>query len=391
MISFENAFTKSQIVAQRSTPGILTVRTSHSSGFVLKESVIARQKLPSFSKAAVDGYAILKDDIHKALRIAGIIAAGQNHNYRLKPGECYHIMTGAATPANADMVVMQEDVEKDSGRINVLKVPTKSNIIKEGEDADAGTTLLSAGTYLQPRHSGILATAGYAEIQVYEKPSVGVLNTGSELVEAGQKTTGFEIINSNGPQTIAQLRESGLDGHYLGIVPDDAGKTYDLIRQGTEQNDILIITGGVSEGHYDLVGKTLKDLGFQILFDKVAVQPGKPTTLAARGQKAVIGLPGNPVSSFVIFKLLVEPFIVTWMKGRWENPGILLPLGKPVKHRNSKRDKWIPINIINGEAIPVAYHGSAHIHAISFGTHIMRIAAGTEKINKGDFVRVRPL
>ncbi|MFW6020064.1 MAG: molybdopterin molybdotransferase MoeA, partial [Bacteroidales bacterium] len=391
MISFEEAFTLSIQAAQNSSPGKQKIPIHQSPGSVLQEPILAKQNLPTFSKAAVDGFAILKGDINKELIIAGMITAGQTHNFQIRPGECYRIMTGAAIPANTDIVVMQEYADEKDGKIQIRKTPSKSNIIIEGEDATPGKELLSSGTLIRPKDIGILATAGYNNVLVSHKPAVGILNTGSELVEPGEQATHFNIPNSNGPQTLAQLKQLSIDGNYAGIVPDDPQKTHKMIRQGVEQNDILIITAGVSEGEYDLVAGTLNNLGFDILFDKVAIQPGKPTTLAVKDQKYVFGLPGNPVSSFVIFKLFVEPFIITWMKGRWQNPAIKLPLGKAISRKRSQRAKWIPVNIVNGAIIPVEYHGSAHIHSISLATHILQIPSGTKELKTGDFAFVRPL
>lgn len=391
MISFEDAFTISLKAAQQSSPGNISVSLYQSVGYVLQETVISKQNLPPFSKAAVDGFAILEADMNKELPIAGTITAGQVHDYQIQSGICYKIMTGAAVPANAEIVVMQEYVEEQDGKIRIQKTPSKSNLIVEGEDASAGDELLSPGTYLQPKDIGILATAGYDTVSVSRKPAVGVLNTGSELTEPGQQPQGFEIANSNGPQAIAQLKQLSLEGNYLGIASDDPDKTHEMVRRGTEENDVLLITGGVSEGNYDLVAQTLKELDFEILFDKVAIQPGKPTTLAKRDQKYVIGLPGNPVSSFVIFKLFAEPFLITWMGGRWQDPAVKLPMGKPVSRKKSHREKWIPVNLIDGTIIPVEYHGSAHIHSISFASHIMKIPAGTKELKTGDLTFVRPL
>lgn len=391
MISFEDAFTISLKAAQNSSPGTLRIPIHQSPGYVLQEPVITKQNLPPFSKAAVDGFAILQTDIKKELAIAGMITAGQAHDFQIRTGECYRIMTGAAIPKNADIVVMQEYVDEKDGKIQIRKTPSKSNIIVEGEDAETGKELLLPKTFIRPKDIGILATAGYESIIVNQKPAVGVLNTGSELVEPGQQANQFEIPNSNGPQTLAQLNQLSIDGNYGGIVPDDPEKTYEMIRQGVEKNDILIITGGVSEGEYDLVARTLTNLGFEILFDKVAIQPGKPTTLAVRDQKYVIGLPGNPVSSYVIFKLLVDPFIITWMGGRWQNPATKLPLGKPINRKRSEREKWVPVNLVNGTIVPVDYHGSAHIHSISLATHIMQIPVGTYELKTGDLAFVRPL
>lgn len=391
MITFEEAFTKSLEAAQQIIPDKISVSINEAAGYVIQESIISKNDLPPFSKSAVDGFAILQADMEKELTISGMIAAGQEHHHRIEPGQCYRIMTGAAIPENAEMVVMQEYVEEHDNKIRILQPSSKSNIIHKAEDSASGQELLSAGTYIHPRHIGILATAGYSKVKVSAKPSVGVLNTGSELVEPGEEPGKHNIINSNGAQTIVLLKQLNIEANYHGITRDKPEDTLNKILDGIEQNDILIITGGVSEGRYDLVAQMLKKSGFDILFDKIQLQPGKPSTLAIKDKKTVIGLPGNPVSSYVIFKLFVEPFIINWMNGRWKDPALKLPIGKTITRKRSEREKWVPVNIINGTAIPVEYHGSAHIHAISFATHIMRIPRKVKQLNEGEKVRVRPL
>lgn len=391
MISFNQAFEYSQQIASGIKPEADSVVISLASGHILLEQVKAPFPIPAFSKSAMDGFAVLESEKSEKLGIAGTIIAGDEHNLVIPPGKCYRIMTGAKIPENAGRVIMKEHVKEENGHIFIQKFSSKTNIILKGEDAKTGTILLEAGVQLKDRHIGILATAGYDKVKVSKKPRVAILNTGTELVEAGEQSFAGSVYNSNGPQTIAQLKSMGITADYLGIAVDHKAFTKQQIQKGIEKNQVLIITGGVSEGDYDFVPEIIQELGFKIVFNKIATQPGKPTTLAVKDGKVIWGLPGNPVSSFVIFRQFVEPFIISMMGGNWQNPEFMMPVGVDITRKNAERDKWIPANIQNDRIIPVEYHGSAHIHSISFAGYMMCIPREVNKLKKGESVRVRPL
>ncbi len=391
MISYNSASEKCFAAAALFHPATVKVKLADATGYVLAQDITSSRDIPAFSKSAVDGFAILKQDADITLPVKNTISAGQEHHFELSQGECFRIMTGAAIPDNAQAVVMKEDTEEFADKVRITRSISKENIIWKAEDAKAGDVLLKKGTYISERHIGIIATAGLADVSVFSKPQVGVLNTGSELAEPGEQPGKSGIFNSNGPQTIAQLRQMNMPGKYYGIAPDDKKKTRDLIREVSAENDVTIITGGVSVGDYDFVPEVMQELGFDIQFNKVAVQPGKPFTLATKQEKIILGFPGNPVSSYVIFKLFAEPILIRMMNGDYANPEFLMPAGEKISRRKNNRDKWIPANITNGKAVPVSYHGSAHIHAISFATHLIRIPAGISEIKKGEQLHVRPL
>lgn len=391
MISFEEAFKKAMNEAERLPLRTTTLDVAQAVNHVSEENIMATEDYPPFSKSAVDGFACLKNDLNQELTITGTITAGEAHDHQITQGSCYRIMTGAAVPGNAEIIVMKEDVEEWHNTIKIKKPSSKTNLIIKGEDAHAGEVLLAKGTWLQPRHTGIITSAGYKNISVNAPPATGIINTGSELVEPGERTRQHQIINSNGTQLKAQLYSMGIETNYYGIARDNKNQTLELFRTAIAENDLVLITGGVSEGDYDLVPEILENLEFQIIFDKISTQPGKPTTLAVKDSKAVFGFPGNPVSAFVIFKQFAEPFIIKSMKGKWTDPSFEIPLKETFHRKNSKRDKWIPANIEGNAAVVAEYHGSAHIHSISYATHIMLIKQGINTINKGDPVRVRPL
>ncbi len=302
-------------------------------------------------------------------------------------------MTGAPVPDGADIVFIVEQSEIDKkGKVKFTGSKTSSNICLVGEDIKNGDVVLPEGTMLKSQHIAILASAGCTNPEVFCMPKVGIISTGSELVDSQTKPQISQIRNSNGPQLLVQTQQNSCIANYYGIVKDDEKKTLEILRKSTEENDVTLISGGVSVGDFDYVPATIEELGFEILFSKLTVKPGKHTTFATKGDKYIIGLPGNPVSSFIQFEIFVKPFLYKLMDYEEKNFYLSIPLSVDFKRKRSDRDEFIPVNINNmNEALPVSYNGSAHIHAYYDAFGFMKIAKGTDKISKGEIVDVRPL
>jgi molybdopterin molybdotransferase len=281
-------------------------------GCVLAEDVAAPHDFPPFDRSAMDGYALRAEDVRAApvrLELVGEIRAGGGPPGRVLPGQAKAIMTGAPMPEGADAVVTLEQARPSPDRRQVLiaqAVGRGENVRPKGSDALRGATVLEAGRYVGPAEIAVMAVFGRAEAAVWRRPRVAVLCTGDELVEAAQEPAAGQIRNSNAFALRAQLRCLGIEGDYLGIARDDKGEIRTFLQEGL-QRDVVIVTGGVSVGEYDLVEDALRDMGLEIVFNKVAVRPGKPTVFARGGDRLVFALPGNPVSSFVTFELLVRP------------------------------------------------------------------------------------
>ncbi|MCD6331874.1 MAG: molybdopterin molybdotransferase MoeA [Bacteroidales bacterium] len=390
MIPFDEAY--NIVITSSATYGYEEVRFTESVNRVLASDLFSDLPMPPFDKSAMDGYACRAADIHQALQVIESVPAGVIPEKKISRGTCSQIMTGAMIPEGADTVIPVEDTERQAdGTIRFTGKTVHSNICPLGEDVQTGSQVLSAGTLLRDRHIPILATIGAVQVQVYKKPSVAVLATGTELVEPELKPGRAQIRNSNAYQMVAQLNTIGIQADYMGIVPDDEERSYRQFRDALDDHDIMLLSGGVSMGRYDYVPKVLERLGFDLHFRKVAIQPGRPTTFASRDQKFVFGLPGNPVSSFMTLKLFVKPFIYRCMAAKIEPRELILAAGTRITRKKNNRLAWIPVKITGEQkVIPVDYHGSAHIFALSYADGMLGIPVGQSVIKEGEPVHVRP-
>ncbi|SMO90302.1 molybdopterin molybdotransferase [Saccharicrinis carchari] len=358
---------------------------------VLAGNVRIDMDMPPFNKSAMDGYACRKVDLGNTLQVIETIYAGKDPEKAIGKNQCAKIMTGAVVPEGADCVFMVEDAEMvDTDRIRCTNENTKNNISYRGEDARAGDSLLPDSTLLCARHLPLLAMAGATEVEVYKKPEVSVMVSGTELVEPQEKPQPFQIRNSNSSQLLAQLKDMAIKANYIGITKDDEALLEQTITRAFEKSDVLLLTGGVSVGEYDLIPGILQKLGFDILISKTAIQPGKPMVFAQKGKRYCFGLSGNPVSSFIQFELYVRPFLYALMRYVYRAMRVCLPIHSNFKRRNDARLLLAPgfINQ-NNEVEPVEFHGSAHIGGLSGAQVLFELPIGIKEVKKGDLVYVR--
>ncbi|MFP4556176.1 MAG: gephyrin-like molybdotransferase Glp [Bacteroidales bacterium] len=361
---------------------------------VLAVDVFSDINMPPFNKAAVDGYACRKADIFDALKVVEVIPAGQFPQKTVEQGTCSKIMTGAPVPQGADCILMVEETEivsKDT--IRFTGDDTKTNIALFAEDVKQGDLVLNGGTLIEPQHVAILAAVGVSQVEVAVQPKVAVLTTGDELVEPDIVPHAGQIRNSNGHQLYTQVKRAGALPIYGGIIDDTLEATRDAISKALSECDIVILTGGVSMGDFDYVPQVLSELGVELKFKTIAVQPGKPTVFGVKESKLVFGLPGNPVSSFLQFELHVRPAIQKIMGSRLPQKNIIkIPLAVDYKRKRAGRQALVPAQITDsGQVQPVSYHGSAHIFALSAVNAFISVPIGVESIQKGELVNVRPL
>jgi molybdopterin molybdotransferase len=392
MVKFEAAF---NIVMEAAfSTGADEVHFMESAGRILLHPVKSDMDMPPFDKSSVDGYACRQEDIGKELRLIEVIAAGVAPQKSIEPGTCSRIMTGAALPANADYVFMLEDSEQSGDSLVKFTGKTgKNNIAKRAEDVISGAVVIRSGCIIRPQEIAIMAMAGCTSVTVGKKVKAGVISTGNELVEPDKKPSASQIRNSNAWQLLTQIEKAGAQGRYYGIATDDKESTKHFIETALNENDVVILTGGVSEGDFDFVPGVLTGLGLKTHFDSVAVQPGKPMTFCTGERKIVFGLPGNPVSSFVQFEVMVRPLIEKMMGATHPSVNSLnLVLGTDYSRKRADRMAWIPVTINSlGEVIPLEYHGSAHITALHEATGLMSVPLGQSWIQKGETVSVRPI
>ncbi len=390
MIPFDEAITITGKYIRKT--GVDYIPFMESPGRVLAEDIISDIDMPPFNKTAVDGYACRKADLDRELLINEVIPAGVPASRRVEEGECVKIMTGAAIPEGADWVFMVEEAEEKNGKVRFTGKAGKDNIAKHGEDIRRGDKVLKAGRIIKPQDIAVMATVGAVGVAVGLKPVVAVISTGSELVEPDKKPGASQIRNSNAYQLLAQVIRAGGEAVYYGIAPDNEDETYSLVTKAIEECDMVLLTGGVSMGDFDMVPAVLERAGVKILFDRISVQPGKPTTFGLHDDALVFGLPGNPVSSFIQFELIVRPMMMAAMGGAGDGQARKHILGRDYSRKRAGRTAWVPVSLSRDETvIPVEYHGSAHINALPEAYGIMEVPLGLGEIKKGTQVDVRQI
>ncbi|MCF6365213.1 MAG: molybdopterin molybdotransferase MoeA [Bacteroidales bacterium] len=389
MITFEDAYK----IVKKSVKeiGTETIPFSESVNRVLAEDVKSDIEMPPFDKSAVDGFACKEEDLDMTLEVIEVVQAGQTPSKKVKTGQCTQIMTGAPVPKGANTVVMVEHTKVAGKQVTIKKKQPKTNISYQAEDVIEGQTVLKKSIIIKPQHIAIFASVGYTNVLVYKKVRVGIISTGDELVEPNEKPGISKIRNSNGHQLMAQVAATGATPVNYGIAKDTYEDTFKIVTKALSENDIILLTGGVSVGEFDFVPEVLKKAGIKILFDSIAVTPGKPTTFGKSDTKFCFGLPGNPVSSFVQFELLTKPFIYGMMGYDYKAPEIKLPVAKDYSRKRTSRKAFIPVHIKNGKVERVEYHGSAHIHALSSANGIISFPIGKETLKKGELVDVRQI
>jgi len=368
------------------------VEILNSVGRILAEDVLSDINMPPFNRSAVDGFACRKADIDNELAVIETVRAGQYPSKIISEGQSIRIMTGAPVPEGADCVLMVEDtVETDTGKIRFTGKNTKSNISPFAEDVKTGECVIKAGIRILPRHIAIMAAVGCVKPLVYKKPKVAVIATGDEIVEPHLKPGISQIRNSNVYQLALQAEQAGAEVFYMGIAPDSEDDTERFIREALDKADIVLLTGGVSMGDFDFVPKILEKTGIDVLFRTIALQPGKPTTFGIKGLKRIFGLPGNPVSCFTIFELLVKPLLLKMMGMTRPLTGQRLPLGTEYHRKRKDRMQWIPVQLRDGKIYPLEYHGSAHIFSLAEADALAAIPLNVTDLSTGDLMDVRPI
>ena len=347
--------------------------------------------MPPFNKSAMDGYACRREDLKNPLKVIETIPAGQCPEKSIGPDECSKIMTGAMVPEGADCVIMVEFTEEVSeNTIRFLKDDTKGNICFKAEDIKAGDIVLKKGELILPQHIAVLATLGCPEPSVSTRPNVGVMATGSELVEPSEKASGAMIRNSNGWQLSAQIEQMGCIANNYGIAIDTEEAIDTALKKAMQENNVIIFSGGVSMGDFDLVPGILQNNGFKTMFNKVAIQPGNPSTFCVTGDLRCFGLPGNPVSTFLQFELLIKPFLYKMMGHDFKDKILSAELQDTIARKKTVRASIIPVKFTSpGKVTKVDYHGSAHISAMCESDGAIIIPVGEASINKGTIVNVR--
>jgi molybdopterin molybdotransferase len=369
-------------------------------GLVLAEEVVSEVNSPPYDKALMDGYAVRSSDRQTERQVLEEIAAGAVPRLAVTPGTATRIMTGAPLPEGADAVVPVEQAEQlHAGRVRLHQVdpPAGQNVLSLGSAMRSGDVVLYKSVLIRAIEIGILAEIGRAVVSVRPRPRVGVLPTGNEIVPIGEKLAQGQIRNSNGPMLVAAAIRAGGDAIELGIARDDRDELRRWIEQGLAA-DVLVLSGGVSAGDFDLVPAVLAELGVERVFHKISLRPGKPLWFGIRdfGDRRVLvfGLPGNPVSSFVCFELFVRPAISSLAgRGFVALRSIEAKLAREFDHPGG-RAAYLPARISDSRQEPGAggatptidilpWHGSADLATLARANTLARLPAEKCRLSPG--------
>ncbi|MFQ5694842.1 MAG: gephyrin-like molybdotransferase Glp [Terriglobia bacterium] len=360
-----------KVAAAAPKPQAETVPLAQALSRVLAEDVAADRDYPPFHRSTRDGFAVRAADVARVpatLKRLGEVAAGHRFAGAVGAGQCVQIMTGAPLPAGADAVVMVEYTELQGDAVVIQRsLRPGSNVVPQGKEAHQGDLLLAAGARIGYPEVSLLGQVGKAQLQVSRRPRVAVLSTGDEIVPLEQVPGPNQIRNSNAHSMAAQVTLSGGEPVALGNARDELGELERLVRRGLRE-DLLVLTGGVSMGKYDLVEVVLRQLGAEFHFDAVAIRPGRPVVFCTCQDKFVFGLPGNPVSTMVTFELFLVPAIALLLGAR---PAPLRFLKARLADRVEQKTKltmFLPARLEGERAQvsvrPVRYQGSGDVAAV---------------------------
>ena len=364
-------------------------------GRILFEDVYSRMDFPPFDKALKDGFAILSSDSFAAseespntLEVIDFLEAGATTDKKVEEGKCIEISTGAAMPEGADAVVMVEYAEKFDDKVNLLTtaVPTQ-DVAKKGSDIEEGNLILQKGDFLNPGKIGVLLSQGFETIEVYKKPSVGILSSGNEITLQGEELEYGKIYDVNGGMIKNDAISCGADARFLGVMRDDYDEVKEKITSSLEEVDVLFCSGGTSAGLGDVLKHVLDELG-EVHIHGISVQPGKPTIVGVIGGKIVIGLPGNPVSALMIFNAFVaQP--LTKLAGIDRDFELKTVKGKITKRIHSQvgRMQYQLVRVEEDNVQPI-FKDSGAIFSLSTADGYVKIPKLVELVDEGEEVTV---
>lgn len=372
-------------------PAVETIALDALAGRILASAIAADRDYPATARSVRDGFAVRAQDTPGRLRVAGETRAGEpSFSRAIGPGEAVEIMTGAPMPPGADAVVMVEySTRHDDGFVTLTHASAaRENFNPQGCEARAGQTAFQAGTRLDYSGVALLATYGFSTAPVFAKPTVAILATGDELVEIAETPTDFQIRNSNSYSLAAQVRRAGGVPRILPVARDRYDATRELMKQGLE-SELLLLSGGVSAGKYDLVEQVLADLGAQFFFTRVRIQPGQPLVFGAVRGKLFFGLPGNPASTVVTFEVFARAAIEI-LGGLAAEPVLPLTWAKltsDFKHK-AGLTRFLPAHLDGqGNLTPLSWSGSGDVPALARANAYLVADPDRERYAAGDFIQ----
>jgi molybdopterin molybdotransferase len=376
-----------EVRARRVTPPTEEATLATSPGRILAENVPTDRDYPPFNRSVRDGFAVRADDLPGRLRVIGEVRAGETFSGVLRKGQAVEIMTGAPVPSGADAIVMIEHcVRHDDGTVEFDRMAASgSNIAAAACEARAGQVVLPAGTRIDYTAVAWLAAIGRAAVGVYVRPRVAILATGDEIVGVTEAPAAQQIRNSNTYSLAAQVRRAGGDPVILPVARDNKESIRELIQRGLEA-DLLLLSGGVSAGKYDLVEPVFGELGAEFFFDRVLIQPGQPLVFGRAREKFFFGLPGNPASTMVTFELFGRTALEL-LAGAADAPLplTLARLTQPFRH-NGGLTRFLPATVSCTEVTPVDWKGSGDIPSLARANAFLVADANQPEYAAGDLI-----
>ncbi len=374
----------------RAAPVVEEAEIESAGGRVLAEDIRADRDQPALSRSIRDGYAVRAADLPGELRVVGEVRAGERFDGEVGPGEAVEIMTGAPVPRGADAVVMLEYAARRGGRVTIDSPPRPGQFINpRGSEAAAGEVVLRAGTRLDYSRVALLAAVGRQRVRVYTRPKVAIVATGDELVEIGAAPADCQVRNSNIYSLAMQVRRAGGEPEVLAVAKDDLDETRALLDRGLA-SDMLLVSGGVSAGKYDVVERALAGFQAEFYFDRVLIQPGQPLVFGRAEGKFFFGLPGNPASTMVTFEIFARAALEL-LEGQ-ESVSLHMPyarLAAPFRHQTGLT-RFLPAQLSadGAEVTPVAWRGSSDVPALSRANAYLVADADRAEWTRGDLIRV---
>ena len=363
-------------------------------GRVLAENVLADRDYPPLARSVRDGFAVRAADFPGTVRVIGEVRAGDRFKGSVRPGEAVEIMTGAPVPDGADAIIMVEHIVEHITRVDSSITPDRpvkagDFINPQGCESPRGSVVLRAGSRLDYTGIAVLATVGRTQVMVYRQPRVAILATGDEIVDVAHMPLEYQIRNSNSASLAAQVARAGGIAQVLPVARDTYEATRKSIAQGLEA-DLLLLSGGVSAGKYDIVEKVLAEFDADFFFDRVLIQPGQPLVFGRASGKFFFGLPGNPASTMITFELFARA-AVELLSGASEAPLHLLraQLTREFRHRPGLT-RFLPamLSADGAEITPTGWQGSGDVGAMARANSFLVAEPDRESWAAGEFMRV---
>lgn len=379
-----------KVKAARASPAVEEVGLLEAANRVLAKDVLADRDCPPLCRSIRDGFAVRRADLPGSLTVIGEVRAGEVFPGEVAPGQAVEIMTGAPVPKGADAVVMIEHVRRDGDRIYADQVPEPGQFINpKGAEARRGERLVEAKRRLDYSQIALAATVGRISLRVYSRPRVAILPTGDEIVPVEEAALDHQIRNSNAYSLAVQVDSAGGIPEILAVAKDNHISTRELIERGLN-SDLLLLSGGVSAGKYDLVEEVLSDLGAEFFFDRVLIQPGQPLVFGKVRGVFFFGLPGNPISTMVTFKLFASAALQL-LGGQADVDLPIFParLTADFRHKTGLT-RFLPASLSSdgSELTPIPWQGSSDVSAVARANSFLVADAERESWKAGDSIGV---